>query len=231
MKAFFCILFLMPLFALSQSNFDKAAHLFRQGKLAQSQAIFESYLQENPNDIKTLEFLGDIHGSAKNWDKALFYYEKLKKLKPAEANYYYKYGGVLGMIAKGSNRFKALGMVGEVKGAFEKAIALNPRHIDARKALIEVYIQLPGIVGGSERKANHYAEELLAISPVEGFMAKGRIETFFKRYAAAEIQYKKAIAVSDTKAPYQALSDLYKNKMNQPEKAKRILADFDKSKD
>jgi hypothetical protein len=51
-------------------------------------------------------------------------------------------------------------MIGEIKESFEKAIKLNPAHIDARWALIELYIKLPGIVGGSETKALKYSNEL-----------------------------------------------------------------------
>ena len=40
------------------------------------------------------------------------------------------------MKAKECNKFKALGMIGEVKDSFEKAIELNPKHIEARWALI-----------------------------------------------------------------------------------------------
>jgi hypothetical protein len=47
---------------------------------------------------------------------------------------------------------------------FEKAISLNPKHIESCWALIELYIQLPGIVGGSESKAIKYSNELLRLS-------------------------------------------------------------------
>ena len=158
--------------------------------------------------------MGDIAGHAKSWDKAIVYYRKLKQLKPSEANYYYKYGGVLGMKAKESNKFAALGMIGEVKASFEKAIELNPKHIEARWALVMIYIQLPGIVGGSETKAIKYSNELLKLSPVDGYLSRGQIDEHFKRYAAAEQQYKKAIAAGSTKTGGQMLDNLYKNKMN-----------------
>jgi hypothetical protein len=38
------------------------------------------------------------------------------------------------MKAKDSNKFKALGMIDEVKSSFEKAISLNPKHIESRWA-------------------------------------------------------------------------------------------------
>lgn len=226
MKLTFQWLLYFPMLVLAQPNFEKAERLFQQEKYDTAKPIFESFLKEAPNHLKTLEYLGDIEGAQKSWDKALFYYGKLIDLKPNEANYHYKYGGCLGMKAKESNKFKALGMIGDVKASFEKAIALNPNHIEARWALIELYLQLPGIVGGSEKKAQRYAAELLKISPVDGHLAQGRIAEYFNRFKEAEKHYQKAIAVGGSKTTYQKLANLYKNKMNQPEKAKLILESY-----
>jgi tetratricopeptide (TPR) repeat protein len=134
------------------------------------------------------------------------------------------------MKATQVNRFKALGMIDEVRGSFEKAIVLNPKHIEARWALIELYIQLPGIVGGSQSKAIKYSNELMRLSPVDGYLSKGHIDEYFKRYTAAEQQFKKAIAISGSKMSYQKLANLYKNKMNEPEKAKSILEQYKNKK-
>jgi tetratricopeptide (TPR) repeat protein len=213
MKNILSFLLLFPLLIWSQSDYGKAEKLFEIGKYDQARPVFESFLKENPNHLKTLEYLGDIAGHNKSWDKAIVYYKKLKQLKPSEANYYYKYGGVLGMKAKESNKFKALGMIGEVKESFEKAIELNPKHIEARWALVMIYIQLPGFVGGSETKAIKYSNELLKLSPVDGYLSRGQIDEHFKRYAAAEQQYKKAIAAGSTKVGAQMLDNLHKNKM------------------
>ncbi|WP_264520606.1 tetratricopeptide repeat protein [Flavobacterium sp. N1994] len=226
MKKLLCLIFFVSTMTFSQTNFEKAEKLFSQEKYAMAKPIFESILLEDPHHLKTLEYLGDIEGINKSWDKAMSYYGKLKILKPSNANYYYKYGGCLGMKAKESNKFKALGMISDIKFHFEKAIQLNPNHIEARWALIELYLQLPGIVGGSERKAENYAAELLKISPVDGYLAKGHIAEYFERYKEAEKQYSKAIAISGSKTSYQKLADLYKNKMNQPQKAKILLENY-----
>jgi len=214
MKKLVTLFIVLPMMMWSQSNFSKAEKLFEAEKYDQAQPVFESFLKENPSHLKTLEYLGDIAGHNKSWDKAMVYYRKLKQLKPSEANYYFKYGGVLGMKARESNKFKALGMIGEVKASFEKAIELNPKHIEARWALVTIYIQLPGFVGGSESKAIKYSNELLKLSPVDGYLSRGQIDEHFGRYSAAEQQYKKAIAAGSTKVGGQMLANLYKNKMN-----------------
>lgn len=230
MKQLLVIFLLFPLMIWSQSTFDTAEKLFKEEKFDQARPIFENFLKSNPSNLKTIEYLGDIAGRNKSWDTAIGYYKKLKQLKPSEANYHYKYGGALGMKAKESNKFRALGMIDEVKGSFEKAIILNPKHIEARWALIELYIQLPGIVGGSQSKAIKYSNELMRLSPVDGYLSKGHIDEYFKRYTAAEQQFKKAIAISGSKMSYQKLANLYKNKMNEPEKAKSILEQYKNKK-
>jgi len=227
MKRFlFLFIYLIPIFAISQTDFDKAEKLYSSKNFEQSKVLFQNYLKDNPNNIKTIEYLGDIAGQNKSWDNAIYYYNKLKQLKPMEANYHYKYGGVMGMKAKESNKFKALGMISEIKSSFEKAISLNPKHIEARAALVEFYLQLPGIVGGSEKKALLYANEIAQISAVDGYLSKGHIAEYFGRFKEAEIQYKKAVEISKSKNAYRILANLYKNKMRQPEKAKSILEEI-----
>jgi hypothetical protein len=94
------------------------------------------------------------------------------------------------------NKFKALGMIGEIKESFEKQT--QSAHIDARWALIELYIKLPGIVG-SETKALKYSSELSKISSVDGYLSRGHIDEYYRRYEAAERQYKKAFSVAYSK--------------------------------
>jgi tetratricopeptide (TPR) repeat protein len=230
MKKMVYFFLLLPLMVWSQSNFDKAEKFFKEEKYDQAQPIFESILKSNPSDLKTIEYLGDIAGRSKSWDKAIGYYKKLKQSKPSEANYHYKYGGALGMKATQVNKFKALGMIDEVRGSFEKAIVFNPKHIEARWALIELYIQLPGIVGGSESRAIKYSNELLRLSPVDGYLSRGHIDEYFKRYKVAEQNYKRAITVGGSKISYLKLASLYRNKMNEPEKAKSVLEEYKNKK-
>jgi tetratricopeptide (TPR) repeat protein len=226
MKKLLIVFLLFPLIILGQTNFEKGEKLFKEGKFDQAQPFFESYLKSNPGHLKTIEYLGDIAGQEKSWDECIGYYKKLKTLKPTESNYYYKYGGALGMKSLCVSKFKALGMIGEIRSSFEKAIALNPKHIEARWALIELNLQLPGIAGGSESKAIKYSTELRELSPVDGYLSRGHIEEYFKRYTEAELQYKRAILIGGSKICYQTLADFYKNKMKQPEKANKVWEEY-----
>ncbi|MBK8600702.1 MAG: hypothetical protein IPN80_09300 [Flavobacterium sp.] len=212
MKYLLFILLFLPMSLLAQSSFENGEKYFKSGKYELAKSYFETSLQQNPNDLKTIEYLGDIECHYKKWEAAVPFYLKLTKLKPNNAEFFYKYGGAMGMQAKEANKFKALALLDDVKAAFKKAIQLNPNHIGARWALLEIYIQLPGFVGGSESKAKKYADELLKISPVDGYLSKGHIEEYFRRYSNAEKFYLKAIEIGNSKRPIKKLADLYKTK-------------------
>ena len=227
MKKLLLLFLLAPILIWSQTNFEKAEKLFHAKKYEEAQVIFEGVLKTKPSDLKTLEYLGDIAAHQKAWVKGAEYYKKLKELKPTEADYFYKYGGCLAMRAMEVNKLKAFAMVDDMKQAFERTIILNPKHIPARWALIEIYLQLPGIFGGSESKAIGYSNELMQISPVDGYMSKGRIDEYFKRYTSAEKNYIKANEIGKSKVTFQKLYNLYLNKLKDAKKAQELKRKFE----
>ena len=222
------LLVCIPSVLLSQTNFEKGVQLMDSGKMDQARVVFENVLKEYPSNSKALEFLGDIAGQNKNWDKAILYYKKIKQLQPNNAEYHYKYGGALGMKAKTVNKFKALGMIDEIKASFEKAVILDPKHKESRWALVMLYLELPGIIGGSETKAVAYSNELMRLSPLEGYLSKGYIEEYFGRNKKAEINYLKALEINNSKVAFQKLYNLYTYKMKNWDKAKQLKEKFEK---
>ncbi|MFY8182406.1 MAG: tetratricopeptide repeat protein [Flavobacterium sp.] len=226
---FLPFLFLLISFnMMAETDFEKAEKLYKQEKYDQAKTLFESYLKSNPNHYKTVEYLGDIAGHQKKWDEAIKQYKVLKTQFPKTANYWYKYGGALGMKAKSVNKFKALGMIDDVENAFLTAAKLDVKHIDSRWALVMLYIELPGIVGGSESKAVKYSNELMELSKVDGYLSKGYIDEYFNRYKKAEANYIKAHEIGNSKTTFQKLYNLYLNKIKDKAKATKLKEQFDK---
>lgn len=214
----FVLLFISS-FSVAQTSYQEALSLFIDNQFEAAEPLFKAHLESNPNDLKTIEYLGDIAGHKKQWDKAIDYYKSLVDAKEDNANYHYKYGGVMGMKALEVNKLKALTMIGDIKKAFKAAAKLDPNHIDVRWALVEFYIQLPGIIGGSEKTAITYADELENLSKVDGYLAKGYIAEYSKRPKEAETFYKKAIEAGGSVTCYQKLTNLYENTTKEPQKA------------
>ncbi len=213
------ILFILPLTVLGQqSSFEKGEALFLKEKYNQAKPFFKEHLKAQPKDAKTIEYLGDIAGYAKDWDTAIDYYGSLVEKDNNNANYHFKAGGALGMKALEISKIRAVSYISDIKEHFERAAKLDPKHIEVRWALVEFYIQLPGIIGGSEKKAIKYANQLGELSPVDGYLANGYIAEYSDRTKDAEIFYKQAINVGGSVHTYEKLSTLYENS-NQPEKA------------
>ncbi|MCF8320246.1 MAG: hypothetical protein K9I35_03440 [Flavobacterium sp.] len=226
MKKYCLVLFLIPLLSFSQTNFEKAEKLFYQEKYALAKPLFENELKDSPNHLKSIEHLGDISVQLNNLDKAIYYYQMLMKLKPNEANFYYKYGGALGLKSQAGGKWVAIRLIGDMKDAFEKAISLKSNHLEARWALIEYYLQVPGLFGGSEKKAQIYANQLMTFSSVDGYLARGKIDEYFERFKSAEKNYLKAIQISGFKTTYDRLTALNKVKLLQSVKAIKILDEY-----
>jgi len=218
MKLFYFLL-LYNIFVFSQSSdFKKGVHHYEKKEWNKAKPYFLSILQNDVSNAQVQEYLGDIAAYAKNWDEALEYYKSLVVQEDLNANYHFKYGGVLAYKAQASNKLKALTLVGDIKKHLHRASELDTEHIEARWALVEIYISLPKIVGGSEKKAKKYANELLQLSKVDGYLALGYVAEYNDQPIVAESYYKKAIVIGGSAHTYKKLSGLYE-KTNQPEKA------------
>lgn len=209
---------MLPLTVSAQSSFENAEKYFIEEKFSLAKPIFRNYLKTHPTHKKTREYLGDIASYDEDWDTAITYFSGLVEEDDANANYHFKAGGALGMKALKISKIRALGYIGDVKKHFERAAKLDPNHIEVRWALVEFYIQLPGIIGGSEKKATKYANQLAKLSPVDGHLANGYIAEYGDRDEDAERYYKQAISVGGSVHTYEKLTGLYEN-TNQPKKA------------
>ncbi|MFI2741233.1 tetratricopeptide repeat protein [Zhouia sp. PK063] len=174
MRSLMVFLFLvLSQLVLAQHKITELDSLIQQKSYALAENKALHFLHENSTE-SLRERLGDIYSLQAKWQDAANCYEKLSEEHPKNAMYHFKYGGVLGMMAV-QNKLKSIGLIGDIKKEFTTAAILDKTNIGSRWALVELYVQLPGIFGGSYKKATLYADELLQISKVEGLLAKGYI--------------------------------------------------------
>ncbi|MBT8260790.1 MAG: tetratricopeptide repeat protein [Bacteroidia bacterium] len=203
------IFLIIPLLTFGQTQFDEVQQLLNNNEFKKAEALSLQLVVQYPDNLEAIEFLGDSYGRLKKWDEAIDTYKKLVEEKPNNANFHYKYGGALGMKALSVSKFRAVSIVKNAKSEFLKAAELDPKHIETRWALVELYMKLPAIIGGSKRKALHFAEELHNLSEVDGFLAKGFIYQYDKEFELSEHNYLKAIEVGGSETCYQNLIDMY----------------------
>jgi tetratricopeptide (TPR) repeat protein len=144
----FPALFLMALLAAFPLAAANDADLFASAKTA----------LENDQHAKAAELL-----------------EQAIKLNPKKVEYHIALAEAYGEQAMSAGMFKAMGLAKKSKAALERAVALDPRSIEARNGLIQFHLMAPGVVGGDKQKAVEHANEIRKIDPLQGRRAFVRI--------------------------------------------------------
>lgn len=203
------LLFFTSLFCLSQNSTTEAEALLKKGEFSKAREILEKRTAEKSPDWRAVQLLGDIASFEKDWETAIQNYQKLVKSDPSNAGFNFRLGGALGLKALNVSRFRALILIPDVKNFLETAAELDQKHVRSRRALVELYMQLPGILGGSEEKSQMYANQLDKIHPLEGALANAYIQNEKGNKKAAVKYYKSAIDQVD-----HPFSDPGKNNLN-----------------
>ena len=187
------LILLCPCFLIGQNYTQEIEALFETKNYPQAVQKLEVYLSKTPQNLELLELMGDAYGFQSNWEKAAKYYKQFRDLDAKNAISHYKYGGVLGKLAKEGSKLKALGLISKVKASFLKAAELDATHKEVRWAMVKLYTQLPGFLGGSYDKAMIYASELEQLSKAQGYFAKAYIYQNSNQEELAKTYYKKGL--------------------------------------
>ena len=98
--------------------------------------------------------------------------------------------------------FSQATMAPRLRRTLERAIELDANLHEARSALMEYYLQAPGIVGGSVEKARAQAAELQRRDPPRGYYALGRLAQYEDRLDDARRHYLDAYAARPSNPVY-----------------------------
>lgn len=176
----------------AQQGISEGERLLKNNKIEEARTIFLT----NQEDPVAKERLGDIASFRKDWDTAIDYYKELVKENPENANYNFKLGGALGMKAYYGSKFEAALILGDIKKHLKKAADLDPEHLESRRALVELYAQLPEIIGGSKTIAESYVSELERLNQLDALMADGFIYREDDYAELASLKYREALRIA-----------------------------------
>ena len=173
MKKTFYIFFIFLLISLSgfsQNKEAEAVKLYEQKSLDASEVLFQEIINEDPGHPNAIEYLGNIAFDKQQYRKAADYIKSLIDRFPNTARYHFKYAGAIGLISR-DNKMKSLYLVDDIKKHFHIAADLDKNFVDARLGLVHLYLELPGMLGGSKEKALYYAKEIQELDVKAGMEA------------------------------------------------------------
>lgn len=149
--------------------------------------------------------------------------ERVAHAEPRNPDAFYYLGAAYAAQAMAGGRTRQALLASKVRSAFQRALELDPNHLNARWGLMHFYLLAPGLLGGNTDAARQQAAELRKRNPYRGAMAWGTIHANEKYTAAAEREFQQAMQIApDSMPPISALSALYR-KTGRPEKAFALL--------
>jgi tetratricopeptide (TPR) repeat protein len=151
-------------------SLEEGITLFGKGRLGEAKAIFESVLKQNDNNAEAHYRLGLVFLSRqyRNEDDAVDHMERAVEITPASADYQYGLGAAYGTKAQNAGVFKQAFLAPKVKKAFERAVGLNPKLVEAHVGLAQYYWKAPGIMGGDMEKAMKEADAVIQLDEIRG---------------------------------------------------------------
>ena len=172
--------------------------LIEQQHYKQARRILEQRLSQNPKDLRATELLGKINLEGKQNDTVIKMMQPVLAQNPNNAEYHIILADAYGQKAgsESAGMFEKMRSGRTMKKEGDLALSLDPKNVDALQGMIEFHLQAPGIVGGDKKKAEEYADRLVAIDPVKGNFKKAEIATQQKREDQVEVFYQKALAAN-----------------------------------
>src|SRR3989475_1016934 len=214
--------FLLGLLVLSAGAADSARDLLAAGRVDDAITALQGQISARPENAESYNLLCRAYFSVGDWDHAVSNCDKAVRLEPNNSRYHLWLGRAFGEKASHSSFWTAAGLAKKLRVELERAVALDPRNIDARTDLAEFYLEAPGIVGGGQDKARAQAAKLAVLDDAKAHWINGRIAEKKKDLTIAEQEYRAAIRADNGSADsWLNLASFYRHtgRLNDMEKA------------
>jgi tetratricopeptide (TPR) repeat protein len=155
-----------------------------------------SALNSLPSSAEAHNLRCRAYFAMEHWDAAVHECEEAVRMDGSKSDYHMWLGRALGEQASRSSFMSAFSQAKHSRAEFEAAVRIDPRNAEAMADLGEFYSSAPGVVGGGNDKARGLVDQLDKVDPARASELRGRIAESQKDYAAAEHEYKQAVAIS-----------------------------------
>lgn len=164
------------------------AGLVAAGQYAAAETVLAERLARDPADVEAHYYSGMIPvltEAVDRYDAAIAHLERCVALQPAVSNHHLWLARANGLKARDAGVFSALGCVRTAKAEYLRALELDPRNAEARRDLLQFYLQAPGVVGGSVAKARALAADCVPYDPDLAHVLRADVHLHEQEYEAA----------------------------------------------
>ncbi len=191
----------------SAKPLEAARSQFDSGDYNAAAKTLTAAISHDPQDAALHYWLARSYYEMRDFDKAVTTAETAVKLEPQNAEYNRWLGRAYGGKAEQSHSFF---LARKVKQAFEVAVRLAPKSIEARRDLMQYCVEAPWIVGGDKAKARQQIEAISELDPIEGRLARAAYLTADKQWKAAEAEYSAVLGQHPSRSePYMEAAEFF----------------------
>jgi tetratricopeptide (TPR) repeat protein len=200
-----------PAMRAQTSPLDRARSLVAERSSPdEAKSLLAKAIASDPKNAEAHFLLGEILYAFADYQQASEQAQKALALDDSKSDYHLLLGNAVSELVDSAGVFKKMSLARQMKAEFERAVALNPKSIPARTALLEFYVQAPSIAGGSSDKALDQAKQISALDPVEGHYAMAVFYHDQEKFAQVEDEDKAAINADPKRAKsYAQLAFVY----------------------
>jgi TolA-binding protein len=215
-----CLTLLLPSLSASSaaqpvSVVDSAHELYNEGKYAQARAVLAPEAAKGSSDADVYYWMAKSDFEMRRLDDSISEVEHAITLKPNNAEYHRFLGEACGRKADHASWFAGVGLAKRTREELEHSSELDPRNIPVRRDLVNFYVRAPGLVGGGEQKALDEIQQIFALDPVEGHLARVDYYQERRHWDQADEECKSVLAAKPSRAgPYYEVSSYYEHHDN-----------------
>jgi len=168
LKSILYVLIVISFSSAQNDRLEEAKKFIEQREFELAKPILEFLYEENEENPDVNYWFGVYSLMQNNYDDAIDYFDVAIEGDENNYRYYYMLGNAYGMKAQNAGVFKAAFAAPKAKSNWEKTLELKPDFLNAKQALFQYYLYVPGIMGGDEDKAKEIADDLTKLHPALG---------------------------------------------------------------
>lgn len=197
--------------AWSNGPVEAAQEKFEAGRYQEAIQLLQPALHKTPEDARVHFWLARSYFELRNLDAAIRSAEQAVRLDARNSEYHLRLGLTYGEKAEAE---RSPSYARKTRGEFEKAVQLDPRSLDARRALADFHCQASWLVGGSKAEARKQIDAMAAQDALAGLLA--RASCYWRgeeKWDQAAAEYRRVFELRPKDAdPYFEAADFYRKR-------------------
>jgi len=192
---------------ISANSIEQALAAYTEHNIEKAIAILEDLATNN--DKQALMSLAKVQMRSGSAKESLKTTKRLIKTYPDDPDAHHAYGLANLTMMGEVGVFKFVSMAKQAKAGWDKAVELDPNHLDGLYALFSYYANAPKIGGGDIEKARRLQARMADIDMGYGYLALGVLHAKEDQFEEAEAAFIETTKIMDTAGAYFALAQFY----------------------